>query len=318
MNFRIHKLIGLGIFVYIVYRVDCRHVVGILSYSNPLWLFFAFLMSIPHILLKSMRWKYLLKVQGYSLGSKDAFLFYLSGIYLGMVTPGKLGELYKVKYLEKAGIVKNRVSSLFSVIIDRVFDLVSLFVCSMLGIIYFDSELLAAWWGWLGLGIGIFSFFFLCKTNIVKLLFNYFFKRIFTEKSTGQFSHDLDSFIGQIVLLKDFRWIPAGILTILSLIIFFVQCVLISFSITIPVNYFQISFGMAMANFVSMLPITIAGLGTRESVLYFFLGQHKVSADEVMAYSIGILVVFYIGGAVLGLIAWLINPVCSETKSKGS
>jgi len=315
MKFKAHKLIGIGIFVYIVYKINCLQVIKILSHSDPFWLMFAFCLSIPHILLKSMRWKYILKIQGYNLNLKDTFLYYLSGIYLGMITPGRLGELSRAMYLKQSGIVKTLSRSFSSVIIDRLFDLYALFTFSMLGIIYFNLEQVSAWWGWCGIGLCVVIPFLFYNKKFSSFISNYISKKIQKIQTIKHTKRYIDDFTTDILLLKNFKLLIAGIFTILSYMFFFVQCTLIALALAIPVNYFEISFGMAIANFFSMFPITIAGLGTRESALYFFLGPNGVTFDAVMAYSLCVLVVFYLGGAVLGLISWWLKPLYFGTES---
>ena len=266
-------------------------------------------MLIPHILLKAVRWKYILIIQGYTLTLKDAFLYYLSGIYLGITTPGRVGELSKAMYLKQSGVVENIGSSFSSVIVDRLFDIYVLFGFSMLGIIYFDLKQISAWWGWCGLGIGIFIPFLFCSKKFTRFIYTFISKVFLHIKSSERVKRNFDKFMADILLLTNFRLLIAGILTILSYLLFFVQCVFISLSMATPVNCVEIALGMASANIFSMLPITIAGLGTRESVLCFFLGPFGVTTDEVLAYSIGVLVVFYLGGAVLGLISWWLKPL---------
>jgi len=67
----------------------------------------------------------------YSL--KNTFLVYWSGVYAGIITPGKLGEFIKVIYLKAdKGISISKGFS--SVLMDRLFDMYLLTVLAFIGI----------------------------------------------------------------------------------------------------------------------------------------------------------------------------------------
>lgn len=316
MKFKAHKLIGFVIFACLTYKIDCTQIANVLFYCNPLWLLFAFFLSLPHAFFKSMRWKYILKSQGHNVPQKDVFLYYLSGIYLGLITPGKLGELSKALYLKQSGVTKTTSNALSSVIIDRLFDLYILFCFSMTGIIYFDKEQIPTFLGWCGLGISIFIPFLLYSKLPLQCLSNFLLNRTFKTRTSERLSDNIKLFINDFKFLTPFKFLNAGILTLISYIIFFIQCALISISITMSIDYLELFLGMATANLLSMVPITIAGLGTRELVLYFLWGHTSVIANEIIAYSIAILIVFYLGGAVLGFISWWLKPLLGRTKPR--
>lgn len=313
LKYKLHKLFGVAIFIWIACQVEWNQIRTIMYQCDFLLLSLAFCLSIPHLALKSIRWKYLLEIQGYDLSIKQAISYYLSGIYLGMITPGRVGEFSRAIFLKQSGIVKSVGISFASVIVDRLFDLYVLFVFSMLGIVYFAAEQIPVWWGWGGILICIIVPPLLCSKRNIKFLRDIIFRFQNNSNNTSQFSIAGDEFIAGIASLQDYRLFWAGILSILSYALFFMQCVCIALSLSTPVNCLEISLGMAMANIFSLLPITVAGLGTRESVLFFFLGPNGVTLDEVVAYSIGVLVVFYLGGALLGLFAWWLNSLGGES-----
>ena len=58
----------------------------------------------------------------YSL--KDSFLMYCSGLYLGVVTPGRMGEIAKALYLKKDGYSMGK--SLVGAVLDRLADFIFL------------------------------------------------------------------------------------------------------------------------------------------------------------------------------------------------
>ena len=96
-------LIGIIIFILIVARLDFRELIFVLSDINYFYLFLAIPFLIPMLVLKAYRWNYLKKTQGINYSFKESFLMYGSGMYLGILTPGRLGEISKIVFLKNRG-----------------------------------------------------------------------------------------------------------------------------------------------------------------------------------------------------------------------
>jgi uncharacterized membrane protein YbhN (UPF0104 family) len=64
-------------------------------------------------------------------------------------------------------------------------------------------------------------------------------------------------------------------------------------------------------NFLSFIPIAPSGLGTREAALTYFLARvdPPQSMEVAVAYGLTIFLVFFIGGGLLGFIAWQWAPI---------
>lgn len=132
------KIIGILIFVYILFKIDISKTLGVLANIKIDYVLIVFLLSMPSMLVKSWRWQYLLKMQGVDYSLKNAFITYLASLYLGVITPGKIGEFAKAFYLkEDKGINIGKAFS--SVFTDRLLDLCVLIIFGFAGIFYFSS-----------------------------------------------------------------------------------------------------------------------------------------------------------------------------------
>lgn len=78
---------------------------------------------------------------------------------------------------------------------------------------------------------------------------------------------------------------------------------------TVPVR--DLVLLQAATNFIGFLPITPAALGTREACLVYFLGLVEPPQPLTMAvaYGISIFLVLFVGGGLLGFIAWQWAPI---------
>jgi hypothetical protein len=303
----IRSAVGLALLLLFFCQVDWVQMKKVGAQFNILLLFTAFVLNIPQILLKSYRWRYLLFLQGYRLSLRRAFQYYLSSIFLGVITPGRLGEFAKVYYLMTEKRAGGGVAALSSVIIDRLMDLYLLLITSLIGFIVLPALNKFEWLGWGGILVSI------TLPVILKRMINYPYfwnkvKKIFETKNLIELKSDnINSIIRLVSFHKSLLW--AGVMTVLSYALFFFQCYLIAISLCIPISYFLMIPVMALTNIASLIPISISGVGTRDSALIFILGQQGISLESSLALSIGILLVFYIGGGSLGFIAWYLKPL---------
>ena len=60
---------------------------------------------------------------------------------------------------------------------------------------------------------------------------------------------------------------------------------------------------------VTLLPISISGLGTREAAIVAYLGTIGVPAEAALGFSLLVFVTFYVGGGLMGAAAWWVKPV---------
>ena len=106
---------------YFYFKVDWKQIGVVMQIPDPLPLLGCLALIPPQVLIKSERWRFLLRLQGHSLKALDSFLIYMSATLFGSITPGRAGELAKVVYLKNHGMTVSRAFS--SVVVDRVFDL---------------------------------------------------------------------------------------------------------------------------------------------------------------------------------------------------
>ena len=133
----ISRYIGLFILLYIFFKIDLNELKNEITGINILPLLIAMGLNIPHLFIKSFRWNYLLRQQNICFTYWETFLPYMSSLYVGFITPGRVGEFIKAFYLKTyKGISLSRGFS--SVLIDRLFDLYLLLILGSIGIWKFD------------------------------------------------------------------------------------------------------------------------------------------------------------------------------------
>ena len=111
------RFIGLLVLFLILYLIDLKKLFINLSGINSSYLFLSIILNIPHLYFKSLRWNLLLRQQAIFYSKTESFLIYMSSLYIGFLTPGRLGEFVKVLYLrndKKISIGTGFSRSLFS------------------------------------------------------------------------------------------------------------------------------------------------------------------------------------------------------------
>lgn len=306
------RLIGLVLLVLLLIQVDIGRLMGVLQSANPLLVLVALLTILPMMATKTMRWLLLLRSQGIVFGLRPALLAYLGSMFIGLLTPGRLGEFVKALHVSR-DCNASSARAFSSVLADRLFDLVLLLAvgtAALLTLAPSSTELLTL--------------------LVVLALFAVPLGLFLNDQVFGQVQRlaQHGGRLGQRIFAPD-SWLvemragmqqlsPGGLLlaaglTVLAYLLFFGQCYLLALALGLPLSYSDVSFAVALGSLVTLLPISISGLGTREATLVAYLGTLGVAAAQALGFSLLVFATFYLGGGLLGAIAWWLKPVSLAT-----
>lgn len=306
------RLIGIFLFLFIISKIDWTHFLSILSSSDYLLVFLSFISTIPVFLFKSLRWRTLISWQGFRLGFLESFLFYLCGFFLGVITIGRIGEFSKAVYLRDSGF-DSAVRALSNVLYDRMLDVVLLVFLATLAVFYISPWALSTKAAVAGiLLISLLILLYLHFGDIGAMILNSM-RRLAVRmlpanavSSIGAFQEGLGQLMGRNLF-------SPVLLTVFSYGFFFFSCWLAARSVGLEIGYFNVVLVMSISNLISMLPITVGGLGTRESVFILFLSPLGIPVERILAFSITVFLVTYVGDGLLGMSAWFIRPLKLDT-----
>ena len=102
--------------------------------------------------------------------------------------------------------------------------------------------------------------------------------------------------------------VVAVLLTLAAYGVFFGQCTLLAHALGIPLSYLTVSYAISLGSLVTLIPISVSGLGTREATIIAYLATVGVAAEEALGFSLLVFATFYLGGGGLGAIAWWLKP----------
>ena len=307
INKNVMKLVGLALFAVIISRIDFRELSQVFRNISLPGLILAAVLVLPQILIKAYRWNYIKKLQGINYHLKDSFLMYGAGLYLGLVTPGRIGDFLKVMFLRNDGHPFGK--SLLSVFLDRILDLVFLLLIGYIGMVSFFTlfrEEVYVLSGILGAGVILLGIIFLKKhwwRALVQRIVAMLSKR-YKEKAgitVDEFYQELRSFTVE-------GWVVISVLTIITWSIYFLQIFILAQSLHIGIGFISMAIFASIADVISILPLSISGIGTRDITLIVLF--ERVGIHKEAALAISLLMLFLTGiGALLGLTCWLKKPI---------
>jgi len=310
------RLIGVVLLAVILLNIDFAKVLTILSKAN-LWLAGgALLLLIPLIFIKAIRWRLLLETQEIKFSLLDAFLVYFIGLFVGSVTPGRLGDFIKIAYVKEKG--ESGTKAFTTVLLDRVFDLGFFVLIGYASLIVFlfesgqaslESTLLLI----------VAPFVLLALFLASKNYFNYLLKKIVVFMTPDGLSVKVKN--KYKLFITSFKTLNAGnisavtSLTLLGWSVYFFQMYLFAIAIGINLPFSYIALVVSLAGFLVLLPISISGIGTRDALFIFMLTPLGVSAEAAVGFSFLILMV-YLFSALLGGSFFILKPISPKRLRK--
>jgi glycosyltransferase 2 family protein len=306
------QAIGIIIFVFILWKLDIKAAIALLADTRLSILALALVLTVPFVLIKAWRWKYLLRMQGIDYHTRDCFYAYLSAMYLGLVTPGRVGDFVKVVYLKKdKQVAMSR--GVTSVIVDRLFDLLLYVTMACAGGLAFalSGDIMAVIFAFVLLFIAILLIF--VNKTVRNLVLGTLFRILLPKKAKEGAEVRIDSFYRGVDQFRSFRLVVPLLLTLLTYVFFYAQCYLIAIAVNIPISFMNVVYCISTANLVSLLPISVSGIGTRDATLISMFAVLDIPKESAVVFSILFLFISNVSSCLIGAVAWFKKPVEFKT-----
>jgi hypothetical protein len=309
------RLIGLIILIFILTRIDLDAFIAQFKNINLYFLFTAIILNLFLIFIKTIRWKAFLTTQSLSISIKNAFSIYLSALYIGFITPGRLGEIIKALYLKQEQVTSFS-KGLSSAIMDRLLDLYFLILLGSVGVYYFLKGRGISLEFVIGFVVILSLLIIILHPKVLNLLTHFLFRKITPKKFKNKINESVNEFIEGMNQIINPVLLFGILLTVFSYSFFFFQCFLIAKSIGLQISYFDLALIMSIVNIITFIPISISGLGTREASMIFLFKLIGLSTEAAISFSLLIFFAFFICGGLMGFIAWWLNPIKIDFSKK--
>ncbi|MDV6328532.1 lysylphosphatidylglycerol synthase transmembrane domain-containing protein [Idiomarina sp. Sol25] len=250
------KILSAALLVTLLYRYTLSK--NLMEYVQAIhynWLLSGVALTVPVIILRAKRWSLIVAENGVVMDNKTLFDVYVPSFMLGLITPGRVGELIRCKYLFDKGLSIR--TSFLTLVFDRLFDIIpTIFISTLFGFYAIDKGV-DAFTKQLLLIIAS-GAVILC---LVLLIFSLWKRRKQTKSEIRGFAYS------PILIFK------CALISISSMLISAIQVYFFASSVELETTLFE-SFGFAsLSALVSQLPIGIGGIGSRDLVLVYLLEQ---------------------------------------------
>ena len=257
------SIVTLIIFCLIFTKIDIHVVIKILSHADPLYLLLAVLISFTAILISIRRWHTVLKVMGYSIPFSTCFNVLMAALSLASITPSRSGDIIRAYYLkDKIPISK----TIGSVLTERVFDIFTLVLFSLIGMVFcqkYEMAVIA-----LIIILCIVVIFFIAHTDFhLPIRESWSVKLQNISLSMNTLTRDKKTF--SIIM---FYTLLIWFLAIIQTLIFFY-----ALGISIPVIFAMANIPIAI--FIGFVPVTLGGMGTRDAAIIFLFSAYATPSE---------------------------------------
>lgn len=255
------------------------------------------------MLTKGLKWEAVIKAHSANYPLLDSCKVFLIGLFTGLVTPARAGDIIRVFYLRNSNISTAKAFS--TVFIDRLLDIVTLAILSAISVAVLGTYVN------IPLFFSIFTFLLIIvflaalKKGLIEKLLKLFFSLFAPEKyrpALKEFYRNAKNsdkpLIIKAFLLGLINWgltMGEGYLIVLSL------------GLDIPFSYLALS--IPIITIIEILPISISGIGTREAACIFLFSLIGIKAEAAVAFSLlyALLTYWFLG--MVGAVLWIRTPV---------
>lgn len=261
--------LGLLLIAALLYRFDPATVLSTVLSASPVHLLLVPAIYSITFLILSLRWRRVLHALGEDLPLSDAYQAFAGGMILSDMTPGRIGDL------SRSLLVRDRMAlnkGLASVVIDRYADLLTSFALGL--------------WGMLFLSLSG-PYLLLASSAILMIVASTSLLWLGRSSVLGMLRSRSSRFIGIANALEDAICDVRGVkrlmtgsvlLTILAWITHALRIAIIARSIGYNIPLPMLILGLPLVSAISLIPVTVSGLGLVEGSLAVLLTGAGVPA----------------------------------------
>lgn len=282
-------------FFYLICKIGWGEIIISLKKISLIHQFILLIILWVGYLFKSVRWKIVMNSYSISLSFFKTVKFFFIGLFLANITPGKLGDFARLVYIQD--VLPDKKIGWSSLVMDRLFDLICLLFFSGIALIYyqfkFDLFRLPNSYGsfliWSLVILLMILSFLVLKKKINKIL----------EPWLKAFSANNLGFL---------KITQAFLITCISMCLIYGVFNYASWAMGIKIEFLGLFLGSFILGVLSLLPITILGIGVRETSLVLIFKLYGLPIEDAIALS---LIVFFIQiiSFIPGAIWFYLSPV---------
>ncbi len=276
---------GIILLVIILLKLNVQDILQTLSNINIIAVLPLFFLFLALSYFKTKRWKLLLNNSRIHVVGKNLFSIYVGSFLIGAVTPGRLGEVLKYQMLMGKELDKD-LGFVLSVQ-DRIWDLSFTLLTGSFFLVYVLHEI-------------VYLLIFL--PGLLVIIYMAMYPESFVSYVSGVLSkmfpksrltQKLCIVAGNMVRLSPKNLLQCAMFTVASWGVYFSQVYLFFRATGITYNFIFLSCVIAAAGLITLLPISIAGIGTRDMALVGLFSLSGKPPETAIVLSACILGIFF-------------------------
>ena len=303
------RLIGVVIFIYIMLGIDIQSVIRSAIEIPLVYTIILILSVIPVMFLRGARWRVVAEGMDLSLTTQEATEALCMAQLANLFIPGSFGDLIRIPYMKHKG---NQVEkSIISILLDAILGSFIPFTIGILALavilevsISIEALLLGSIWL-----LGGYIFYRILRATLWSRFMKARLTRLMREGISGRAFFTLPS------MLKSMGSRRIVISMVLALGLFALnvsQAYLLAISLNIVIQWTYLAVTLGLTMMMMAIPVTIQGLGIRESVLLFMLTRLSIEPAIIVSFSLTLMAINLIP-AIAGIVIWARNPFVDIT-----
>jgi glycosyltransferase 2 family protein len=250
--------------------------------------------------IKSYRWRLLIRNEGANYSAYKAFAAYMASDAVGIVTPGRIGEIARLYYLREESPI-SFYSAFKTIVSDRIFDFTMLGWFGLSGMLFYFKT-----FGdhpGLYYALGVLMFLILGYFIGIKFLETILQNNRVSRLPVVRFIYE--SFLAVIGKRSIAMWT----ITVVAYFMYFGFSWLIMVALHLTPSYMDVVFIMSIMSLSTIIPLSVAGFGTREATLVLLFSYYGLASETAISFSLMHFTAFFLWGGLIGLVFWIIMPI---------
>jgi len=278
--------VGLTFFVFLIYAIHPQNILTAFLKIDIRYILAALILTVPVLVIRISAWQWINRSQQIHINNLRVLKIYLIGLFYGVGTPGYFGQIMRAPYMKD--VTGAPYGKLFvNVVLETFVHTLSLYVmmvCGAMLVVSMLPQLLLFTILWI---LGVLAvFLFLIEKKRGDRLFQGLIRLFIPRKVRGQVSSFTKTFYQDFPRLRTLA-IPL-LLGALTWVLTFTQEYFIVLALGLPIPYLIFLLLYPVANTAGFLPISIAGLGTREftAIAIFTTLFSSISSADIFVVSL--------------------------------
>jgi glycosyltransferase 2 family protein len=252
---------------------------------------------------KVLRWRSLLNVEATAYPLSSAWNAFNAASYIGLLTPGRVGDLLRVRYVTRDTGISSP-GAIASVVVDRLWDVYVLFALSLLGLARFSS-LLFDRLGYVLLALGAALAFTALVLPRLSDRFVTLSWRMVARREPASF---VRSFVASVRSQLRHGAARACPLSLLAFLTIHVQGYLLARALGLQLSFLDVVSLLSLSTLLGLLPISVSGVGVREVLFALLFPLLGLSSEQGISYGLLVFGVLYLPMVAYGFVVFQIHP----------